>query len=142
MSASAPPGRCTRDRLDLSLGRVSAGAGNRYAPLVFTNTGPEPCSLRGHPGVTLIDSAGDRIGEPAERRGPNAPAVRLEPGGSAHAVLHTVAEGVTDEPCWKPAARVQAYPPGSTWALRTPAESFRVCGDVFEVRAVEPGKRP
>ncbi|MFI6012582.1 DUF4232 domain-containing protein [Streptomyces sp. NPDC051243] len=136
------PSRCTRDHLDLSLGRVSPGAGNRYVPLVFTNTSAQPCSLHGYPGVTLIDSAGNRIGEPAERQGPDAPAVTLGPGGSAYAALHTVVEGVTDKPCWRPAAQVQAYPPGSTWALRTPADAFRVCGDVFEVHAVKPGKHP
>ncbi len=141
-SPSVSPARCTHDRLRLSLGRVSPGAGNRYAPLVFTNTGTRPCSLHGYPGVTLLDSAGDRIGEPARRRGPDAGPLTLEPGGSVHAALHTVAEGVTNEPCRPPAAQVQAYPPGSTRALRAPADSFRVCGGVFEVGAVEPGEHP
>ncbi|MGW0495977.1 DUF4232 domain-containing protein [Streptomyces sp. NPDC003007] len=148
-SSSALPGRCTRGDLDLSIGRVSPGAGDRYAPLVFTNTCSEPCSLRGYPGVTLLDSDGRRIGEPAEREGrrsgsegPKALAVTLKPGTSAYAPLHTVADGVTDKPCWRRAAKVQAYPPGSTWALRTPANAFRVCGDVFEVGAVQPGRHP
>ncbi|MFB8759316.1 DUF4232 domain-containing protein [Streptomyces nigra] len=134
--------RCARGRLSLFLGRVSPGAGNRYVPLVFTNTGQQPCSLHGYPGVTLLDSGGDRIGEPAQRDGPDAAAVTLEPGGSAYAALHTVAEGVTDKPCRPRAAEVQAYPPGATWALRTPADSFRVCGDVFEVSSVKPGRHP
>ncbi|MFE7900615.1 DUF4232 domain-containing protein [Streptomyces sp. NPDC057424] len=141
-SSTTPPSRCTGGRLSLSLGRVSPGAGNRYVPLVFTNTGTESCSLNGYPGVTLLDSAGDRIGEPAQRQGPDAPTVTLEPGGSAYAALHTVVEGVTDKPCSPRAAQVQAYPPGSTWALRTPANSFRVCGDIFEVSAVKPGRHP
>lgn len=98
---SALPARCTRNHLDLSLGRVSPGAGNRYAPIIFTNTGTEPCSLHGCPGVTLLDTAGDRIGEPAERQGLDAQAVILDAGGSAYAALHTVAEGVTDKPCWR-----------------------------------------
>ncbi|MEU9247464.1 DUF4232 domain-containing protein [Streptomyces sp. NPDC048385] len=140
--STAPPARCTGGHLGLSLGRVSPAAGNRYAPVVFTNTGEEPCSLRGYPGVTLLDASGERIGESATRQGPTAPAVTLDPGGSAYAALHTVARGVTDKPCWKPATRLQAYPPGSTWALRTPADSFRVCGDVFEVSAVKPGSHP
>ncbi|WSW21583.1 DUF4232 domain-containing protein [Streptomyces phaeochromogenes] len=141
-SSTAPLARCTRGHLDLSLGRVSPGAGNRYTPLVFTNAGEEPCSLQGYPGVTLLDTSGKRIGESSERRGPTAPAVALESGGSAYAALHTVAPGVTDKPCWKPAAQIQAYPPGSTWALRTPAASFRVCGDIFEVSTVKPGSHP
>ncbi|WP_151483940.1 DUF4232 domain-containing protein [Streptomyces albicerus] len=122
-SSSAAPTRCTRDQLGLSLGRISPGAGNRYAPLVFTNTGSSPCSLQGYPGVTLLDSSGHRIGEPAKRQGPDSPSVTLKPGSSAHASLHTVAQGVTDKPCRRPAEQVQAYPPGSTWALRAPAHS-------------------
>ncbi|MEU0215147.1 DUF4232 domain-containing protein [Streptomyces sp. NPDC006265] len=126
----------------LVLSTHAARLSNRYVPLVFTNRGPESCSLHGYPGVTLLDSTGDRIGEPAERQGPDAPTVTLEPGGSAYAALHTVADGVTDEPCRPRAAQVQAYPPGSTWALRTPANSFRLCGGVFEVSAVKPGRHP
>ncbi|WP_432156454.1 DUF4232 domain-containing protein [Streptomyces sp. bgisy153] len=119
-----------------------ARRGQPLRPLVFTNTGTRPCSLHGYPGVTLLDSAGDRIGEPARRRGPDAGPLTVEPGGSVYAALHTVAEGVTNEPCRPPAAQVQAYPPGSTRALRAPADSFRVCGGVFEVSAVEPGEHP
>ncbi|WP_053762889.1 DUF4232 domain-containing protein [Streptomyces sp. AS58] len=141
-TADASAVRCTRDRLSLSVGRLSAGAGNRYLPLVFTNTGSESCSLRGHPGVTLLDASGERIGEPAEREGRVFPAVTLEPDASAYASLHTVADGVTDAPCQPPATTVQAYPPGSTWALRAPVRSFQVCGDVFEVSAVRPGEHP
>ena len=138
---AAPP-RCTRDHLEMSLGRIDAGAGNRYVPLVFTNTGATACALRGAPGVSLLDSAGKRIGDPAERSGPILPAVVLAPDGSAFASLHTVAEGVTDKPCRRAADRIQAYPPGSTHVLTTSADSFRVCGETFDVTAVKPGRHP
>lgn len=143
-SATSPTGapHCARGHLRLSLGRLSPAAGNVYAPLVFTNTGPTPCALRGFPGVSLIDGSGHRIGRPARREGPMRPSVELAPGASAYAALHTVNKGVSDHPCRQPADRVQAYPPGSTWALRTDARSFRVCGDVFEVSAVRPGRHP
>ncbi|MEZ3182742.1 DUF4232 domain-containing protein [Streptomyces pimonensis] len=134
--------RCTRDRLALSLGRISPGAGNLYAPLVFTNEGTSACHLKGFPGVTLLDASGERIGDPAQRSGDMRPAVVLAPGESAYAALHTLNEGISDEPCRRPAASVQAYPPGSTWALRTPARAFQVCGGTFEVSAVRPGSHP
>lgn len=134
--------RCTRGHLGLSLGRVSPGAGNLYAPLVFTNTGSGACTLRGFPGVTLLDGTGHRIGAPAKREGDRYPAVVLATGDSAYAALHTVNKGVSDQPCRKPADRVQAYPPGSTWALRADARGFTVCGGVFEVSAVRPGTGP
>lgn len=140
-----PPGdapRCTRGRLALSLGRVSPGAGNLHAPLVFTNKGTAACHLKGFPGVTLLDASGERIGAPAQRSGDMRPAVVLAPGESAYAALHTLNKGTSDEPCRRPAASVQAYPPGSTWALRTPARAFQVCGGTFEVSAVRPGSHP
>jgi hypothetical protein len=109
---------------------------------VFTNTGPETCRLQGFPGMTLLEASGKRIGEPAQRAGDMRPAVELEPGASAYSALHTINEGLSDKPCWQPADQVQAYPPGSTWALRTDGRSFRACGDVFEVSAVRPGRHP
>ncbi|MFR0357326.1 DUF4232 domain-containing protein [Streptomyces sediminimaris] len=141
-ASSAGAAHCARDHLRLSLGRLSPAAGNLYAPLVFTNTGSSPCVLRGYPGVSLIDRSGHRIGRPAHREGPMRPSVELAPGAAAYAALHTVNKGVSDHPCWQPADRLQAYPPGSTWALRTDARSFRVCGDVFQVSAVRPGRHP
>lgn len=139
-SATTP--RCTADHLALSVGRIDAGAGNRYAPLVFTNTGSTSCALRGYPGVSLLDTSNDRIGRPAQRSGSTLPPVKLAPGEHAYASLHTIARGLTDKPCWKRAERVHVYPPGSREALRAPARSFEVCGDTFDVSAVAPGKHP
>ncbi|ELS50902.1 hypothetical protein STVIR_8125 [Streptomyces viridochromogenes Tue57] len=136
------PPRCTRDQLALSLGRISPGAGNLYAPLIFTNTSSEACHLQGFPGVTLLDASGDRIGDPAERAGDMRPVVVLAPGKSAYAALHTVNKGVSDKPCRRPATWVQAYPPGSTWALRASADGFQECGGILEVSAVRPGRHP
>ncbi|MER7895752.1 SigB/SigF/SigG family RNA polymerase sigma factor [Streptomyces sp. NPDC096046] len=140
----------TRDRRSASDTARTAHTPLRTAdPVPSARVLGGPCSLRGYPGVTLLDSDGRRIGGPAEREGrrsgsegPKALAVTLKPGTSAYAPLHAVADGVTDKPCWRRAAKVQAYPPGSTWALRTPANAFRVCGDVFEVGAVQPGRHP
>ncbi|MFF9666998.1 MULTISPECIES: DUF4232 domain-containing protein [Streptomyces] len=134
--------RCTHDRLTLSLGRISPGAGNLYVPLVFTNKGTAACHLKGFPGVTLLDASGERIGAPAQRSGDMRPAIVLAPGESAYAALHTLNKGIADEPCRQPATSVQAYPPGSTWALRTQARAFQVCGGTFEVSAVRPGSHP
>ncbi|KUF16914.1 DUF4232 domain-containing protein [Streptomyces silvensis] len=139
-SAATP--RCTADHLALSLGRGDAGAGNRYAPLVFTNTGTTACALRGYPGVSMLDASGERIGHPAKRSGSALPPVELAPGRHAYAALHTVARGLTDKPCWPRAQRVNVYPPGSKQYLRAPARSFEVCGNTFDVSAVAPGKHP
>ncbi|MEU9191619.1 DUF4232 domain-containing protein [Streptomyces hundungensis] len=141
-SSSAGDPRCTADRLRLSLGRISPGAGNIYVPLVFTNTGPTACRLLGFPGVSLLSASGARIGEPAQREGSALPPVVLAPGRAAYASLHTVNEGVSDKPCRQAATWVQAYPPGSTEALRVPADSLRICGATFNVSALRPGQHP
>ncbi|MFG3284443.1 DUF4232 domain-containing protein [Streptomyces sp. NPDC048111] len=141
-SASSPAGtsRCTADRLAVSLGRVSPGAGNLYVPLVFTNKGTTACALQGFPGVSLLDASGARIGNPAQRQGSALPVVVLAPGKAAYASLHTVNEGVSDKPCWTAATSVQTYPPGSTEAVRLPARGLHICGATFDVSALRPGQ--
>ncbi|MBL1098770.1 DUF4232 domain-containing protein [Streptomyces coffeae] len=140
-SAAAPAVRriCSTQALKLTVGRKDVGAGNVYLPLVLTNTSTSACTLTGFPGVSLLDADGALIGAPAVRRGPSHSTVSLPPGGRASAVLHTLNEGVSDTPCWKPAAAIRAYPPDSLRAMKTAAHSFRVCGGVFDVEAVRSG---
>jgi hypothetical protein len=66
--------------------------------------------------------------------------VTVAAGGSAHAVLHTINDGLSDKPCWKSASLVQSYPPGSKEAMTARVSSgLRVCGDEFTVTAVSSG---
>ncbi|MGR3935102.1 DUF4232 domain-containing protein [Streptomyces sp. BRA346] len=131
---------CSTEQLRLSLGRKDVGAGNVYMPLVLTNKSTGTCTLTGFPGVSLLDSAGSAIGDPATRRGPSRSTVTLPPGASASAMLHTLNEGTTDKPCRRAPARIRAYPPDSFSSMTVPARSFRVCGGVFEVESVQSGK--
>ncbi|WP_055551709.1 DUF4232 domain-containing protein [Streptomyces sp. NBRC 110028] len=131
---------CPTERLGLSLGREDVGAGNIYMPLVLTNKSTATCTLTGFPGVSLLDSVGSAIGDPASRRGASRSAVSLPPGGSASAMLHTLNEGTADKPCWRTPARIRAYPPDSSTSMTVPARSFRVCGGVFEVESIHSGK--
>ncbi|WP_433659609.1 DUF4232 domain-containing protein [Nocardia sp. CA-128927] len=82
---------CAPANLTVSLGRRDGAAGSIYVPIVFTNTGPTPCSLSGYPGVSLA------AGSPPTPLGPEAePAtgsatpqpVALAPTEAAHATLH------------------------------------------------------
>ncbi|MDT3399387.1 DUF4232 domain-containing protein [Streptomyces sp. B1866] len=143
-ASSAPSARriCAAGDLKLSFGRVDIGAGNIYAPLVFTNTGKSSCTLTGFPGVSVLDSSGKAIGAPATRSGAAHGTLTLKSGGSVHASVHTVNEGVSGKPCRPAASTIRAYPPDSRQALTAPVRSFRVCGGVFDVSAVEPGTRP
>lgn len=138
-STMTAPDRCTADNLSLRLGRTDIGAGNIHIPLVFTNNGKKSCSLRGFPGVSLTLKEGTPVGKPATRSGAAGGTVRLNPGQSAHAVLHTVNDGVSDTPCWSTAQLVRAYPPGSKDTVTTGTDGLRVCGGQFDVTSVKPG---
>ncbi|MCF3142153.1 DUF4232 domain-containing protein [Streptomyces platensis] len=138
-SAEATSDRCTAANMSLRLGAADAGAGNIRYPLVFTNKGTKACSLRGFPGVSLINRDGSPVGKPATRDGAAGGVVRLQPGQSAHALLHTLNEGVSDTPCWGKSQIVYVYPPGSKESMTTGSRGLRVCGGRFEVTAVEAG---
>ncbi|RLV74848.1 hypothetical protein D3C57_136520 [Streptomyces rapamycinicus NRRL 5491] len=130
---------CSKAQLTLAAGRMDTGAGNVYLPLVFTNKSATTCTLTGYPGVSLLDSTGAVIGDPATRRGPTRSPVSLPPGGSASSSLHTLNEGMNDTPCRRTAARIRVYPPDSFDAMNVSARSFRVCGGVFEVETTRSG---
>ncbi|MFI0786050.1 DUF4232 domain-containing protein [Streptomyces lydicus] len=138
-SADNSSDRCTAASMRLRLGAPDAGAGNIRYPLVFTNNGKQTCTLRGFPGVSLLARDAQTIGKPATREQGAGGPVRLAPGASAHAVLHTINEGLKGSGCWKSADLVQAYPPGSKEAMTAHTSGLRVCGDEFSVTAVAPG---
>ncbi|WP_436737192.1 DUF4232 domain-containing protein [Streptomyces sp. BBFR102] len=133
-------GRCEASGLALSLVAHGQEMNSEYFDLRLTNTGTEPCDLLGHPGVSLLDAGGNRVGEPATRSrdgaGDGGP-VRLGPGQAAHATVKTAGEGVTDGRCWPDAAALLVYPPGSKQTVTTrELDGLRVCGDSFQVGPV------
>ncbi|MBB6351413.1 DUF4232 domain-containing protein [Nonomuraea muscovyensis] len=130
--AAEDPGGCSPAQLDVRLDRVDPGAGNRYAPLVFTNGSGAGCTLRGHPALVVLDASGDPLpGGVLAVEGPGE-TVTLEPGGSARAVLHWT---VTADDC-PDASALLVTPPGQGAATTLPFPAGRVCGalDVTPVR--------
>lgn len=136
-TTEAAPQPCPSSSLAGSLGPSNAGAGQLYQPLVLRNTGSTACELRGFPGVSVLDSSGTQIGEPATRDGAEGAAVLLEPGGAASALLHTN-NGPVGGPCEQTSASMRVYPPNQTEALTFAAE-FTVCGG-FSVTSVVAGE--
>ncbi|MCL2553495.1 MAG: DUF4232 domain-containing protein [Actinomycetia bacterium] len=128
--------RCTVTELRMRLGPADHGAGNVYYPLRFTNTGSSTCTLDGYPGVSLIRGDGSVIGRPADRQGPRGTLVRLAPGQTVEADLHTLNEGIKSGGCWRQPTFLMAYPPGSTASMTLATSSPLVCGDTFDVGAV------
>lgn len=120
----------------MSLGRGDPGAGNIYYPLQFTNISSNSCTLTGFPGVSLIRGDGSLIGKPADRAGPTGAAVRIAPGVTVQADLHTLNQGTKGDSCWLKPTYLKVYPPGSTASMTLAISRPVVCGDTFDVSAV------
>ncbi|UZX01887.1 DUF4232 domain-containing protein [Arthrobacter sp. CDRTa11] len=119
-SALTGPALCKAGSLSAATDASGGGAaGSVYMNLILTNTGSEPCLLRGFPGVSLAaDAAGGPIGAPAKRDETVPVAdVLLAPGKAGSAVLrYTNAGNYTD--CTRTdAAGYRIYPPEDTASL-------------------------
>ncbi len=134
-AAGDPP--CRAAQLAGSLGAAQGAAGQRYQPIVFTNTSRQTCAIQGFPVVALIDAAGNRISDPAENEESAAPGtVALAPGDVASALLHTTNAAV-DGACLAPSAMISVQPPGQDDYLEF-AGVYIACDGLF-VRAIVAG---
>ncbi|MCU1456216.1 MAG: hypothetical protein JWL73_308, partial [Actinomycetia bacterium] len=131
-STTRDPNQCATSSLAIVLRPGSPGAGQVYANLVFTNNGATSCTMSGYPGVSLLDASANQIGQPATRKGGTVAPVRLTPGGSASAVLHTVNAGIAPGPCLAPSVKVKVFPPNELDPITAPG-TFTVCGNQFDV---------
>ncbi|WP_158607844.1 DUF4232 domain-containing protein [Nocardia panacis] len=120
-SPERPVSACTTSNLTVTLGRQEGAAGHIYAPLVFTNSGTEACTIYGYPGVSLA------AGTPTATIGPGAArdtaegaqTVTLAPGASAQATMRYTQAG--NYPCERTkATALLIYPPDQTTAIAVP----------------------
>jgi hypothetical protein len=133
-----PPGptetgtpRCTTGELSAALGEGDAGAGSVYRPLVFTNTGPRTCALRGFPGVSYVaGDDGHQVGPAAEMSGERGDQVPIAPGATAVAPLQLVNVQNFDPAVCRPqlVRGLRVYPPGDTASLFVPMEGTGCAG--------------
>lgn len=119
-TAAAGPALCKSAGLSAATDASGGGAaGSVYMKLILTNTGTEPCILRGFPGVSLAADAGSGpIGAPADRdESTPAADILLAPGQAGWAQLrYTHAENYSD--CsLVDAAGYRIYPPEDTASL-------------------------
>ena len=121
--ATGEPGLCQAAGLSAATDASGGGAaGSVYMKLNLTNTGSEPCVLRGYAGVSLAaDGAGAPIGAPAVRDEATAPAdVLLAPGQTGSAVLRYTQAGNYTDCAMVDAAGYRIYPPEDTASLFLP----------------------
>jgi Protein of unknown function (DUF4232) len=107
---------CTPAVLTGTVRADDSAAGNRYATLVVTNTGPVPCTLYGYGGVQLVAADGTAL--PTSTRRDEAPGpslVRLAPGAMAAKKLHwgvvPTGDEPVDRPCQPEPRTVRVIPP-------------------------------
>lgn len=137
--AASAPERCRTTGLKARVGRQDPAVGNRYAPLVLTNTSATTCWVYGFVGLVLIDGHGDVLRTRTRRESVTPHRVTLRPGASAHARLHwTVVPSGRETRC-PAAARLMIIPPDEVAHLEVPF-SATVCDDGrIDARPMAPG---
>jgi hypothetical protein len=121
--ASAGNGQCLSANLKVTAGGGNAGAGHSFIPIVFTNTGAQPCTIAAYPGVSFVaGDDGHQVGDPASRVSAPTPTVTLQPGQAASAALSIANVGVYDPAQCQPVTvrGLRVYPPNNTAALFVP----------------------
>jgi hypothetical protein len=124
-ATDSPAGPALCKAAGLSAATDSSGggaAGSVYMKLNLTNSGSEPCVLRGFAGVSLAaDAAGAPIGAPASRDETTAATdVLLTPGQTGSAVLRYTQAGNYPDCAMVDAAGYRIYPPEDTASLFLP----------------------
>ncbi len=117
-------GVCTSNHLRLIFSASGGAGGTQYSTYRLVNTGSHTCTMRGYPGVSIIDAHGHTVEHPARRGsvGTHAPVpvetVSVGPGRSGYFLLTSV--NVTPSPGCATAfhgSRLRVYPPNNTVAL-------------------------
>jgi hypothetical protein len=128
--ASAATRTCSTGDLYVSVSGKDAAAGSAYWTLRYTNTSTSSCTLRGYPGVSVLNSAHHQIGSAAKHSGRSYSTVTVKAGHSAVSVIRT-ANGPVGGPCLATGSLLRVYPPASTKSVLIPA-SVQLCSGVFD----------
>ncbi|WP_082576172.1 DUF4232 domain-containing protein [Arthrobacter sp. Soil762] len=122
-NTQAGPALCKAATLSAATDASGGGAaGSVYMKLNLTNTGTEPCLLKGYPGVSLTANAdGAPIGAAATRDESTPVAdVLLAPGQTGTAVLRYTQAANYSDCTLTDAAGYRIYPPEDTASLFLP----------------------
>jgi hypothetical protein len=129
-TASPPP--CRTVDLSARLGRIDAGAGQRYETLALVNRSRHTCHTYGYVGMQFLDAHGRALPTQVLRdRTYRAHRVLLAPGARAVTRLHwTVIPGTSDPNgrCGPAPRRLEVTPPDETTHLTIAWAGGAVCG--------------
>lgn len=113
---------------------AGAAAGSTYIPVDFTNTTSSACGMYGYPGVSFVTAgsgAGTQVGAAAQEDPTFGKlAVRLAPGGIAHAWLQVATAGNFPSASCQPQTVnwLKVFPPDQTVAIYV-NHSFDACAN-------------
>jgi len=119
-------------RVTVNTALAGAAAGSTYYPVDFTNTSGSACGMYGYPGVSFVTAGGGtgtQVGAAAQENPAFGKlAVRLAPGGVAHAWLQVAAAGNFPAHACKPQTVewLKVFPPDQTVAVYV-NHSFDAC---------------
>jgi hypothetical protein len=130
-AAGAATPRCHTSGLSATLGRVDAGAGQRFVRLALRNRSGHACHTRGWVGMQLVRNHGHAVPTQVVRIQPPSRRVVLAPGERAVATLHWTVIPGAGEPqqsaCEPTAQHVRVTPPDETTFLRLRWRGGPVC---------------
>jgi Protein of unknown function (DUF4232) len=114
---------------------AGAAAGSTYYPVDFTNTSGSACAMYGYPGVSFVTAGsgtGAQVGAAAQENPAYGKlAVRLDPGGVAHAWLQVAEAGNFPAHSCQPQTVqwLKVFPPDQTVAVYV-NHSFDACASL------------
>lgn len=127
--AALPP--CHTGDLSARLGRIDAGAGQRYETLTLTNVSHHTCHTYGYVGMLFLDGRGRALPTDVVRDHSSQPhRVVLSPGARAATTLHwSVIPSPADSggQCGPAPRRVEITPPDQTTHLILRWRGSQVC---------------
>jgi hypothetical protein len=135
--------RCHTAGLSLSLQGVDAGAGNRFATLLFTNNAGVSCTFYGFPGARMLDASSNPLPTVVVRNGgqlggqPGPTLVTVPAGGSARFLLHWGVVPVGSETTCPTSSQLQVTPPDEFVSLVIPIQIDACGGGRLDVSAVQ-----
>ena len=123
---------CTTSDVAARVVDSQAGAGQREAILVLTNTSGESCTITGYPGLQLLTSTNAKVPTKVVRVSSPAPkTVTLKPKAAASSALTFSVVPSGSEPqsgnCEKNPSQVQIIPPDATTSVTAPWGLGPVC---------------
>jgi hypothetical protein len=141
-SASGTPGLASCGsaslRVVVNTSQAGSAAGSTYYPVNFTNTSSSACGMFGYPGMSFVtadDSSARQIGAAAQRNPEfGNKAIRLAPGGVAHAWLQVSEAGNYPASSCQPVTAhwLRVYAPDDTGASYV-SHSFDACSKASAV---------